>query len=123
MFDANEIQIVAYKSFISVFNQSIRNHRIWWPNGRGWRRRLMGSNWGRQLRWGSSQDHFEGLQGPSQRGGHGYIRIRARRKIGGRRQRRQTRQTGRSKKNLCNQDFLSGNWIFFVYNISRISCI
>ena len=41
----------------------------------------MGSNWGRQLSWGSSQDHFEGLQGPSQRGGHGYIR--ACRKIGG----------------------------------------
>merc|ERR1711971_1161205 len=65
---------------------------IWWPNGRGWRRQLMGSNWGRQLRWGSSQDHFEGLQGPSQRGGHGYIRTR---NIGGRQQLRQTRQTGR----------------------------
>ena len=95
MFDENEIQIVAYKRFISVFNHSIRRHRIWWPNGRGWRRRLMGSNWGRQLRWGSSQDHFERLQDASQRGGHGYIR--ARRKIEGRRQHRQTRQTGRSK--------------------------
>ena len=93
MIDENEVQIVAYKRFISVFNQGIHRHRIWWPNGRGWRRRLMGSNWGRQLRWGSSQDHFERLQGPSQRGGHKH----GRKDIGGRRQRRQTRQTGRSK--------------------------
>ena len=54
----------------------------------------MGSNWGRQLRWGSSQDHFEGLQGPSQREGHKHG---ARKNIGGRQQLRQTRQTGRSK--------------------------
>jgi hypothetical protein len=86
-------KIVANKRFISVFNQGIRRHRIWWPNGRGWRRRLMGSNWGRQLRWGSSQDHFEGLQGPSQREGHRH----AHKNIGGQRQRRQTRQTGRCK--------------------------
>ena len=94
MFDENEIQIVAYKRFISVFNHSIRRHRIWWPNGRGWRRRLMGSKRGRQLRWGSSQDHFERLQGPSQREVHKHD---ARKNIGGRQQLRQTRQTGRSK--------------------------
>ena len=69
----------------------------------------MGSNWGRQLRWGSSQDHFERLQGPSQREGHKHG---ARKNIGGRQQLRQTRQTGRSK--MKKGDYLLCNLQLFI---------
>ena len=56
----------------------------------------MGSNWGRQLHWGSSQDHFDlALEVPDERDGH--KQDIARKNIGGRQQHRQTRQTGRSK--------------------------
>ena len=70
----------------------------------------MGSNWGRQLRWGSSQDHFERLQGPSQREGHKHG---ARKNIGGRQQLRQTRQTGRSKMEKKEIDY----YVIFHYSM------